>query len=121
MASGRLGTKPLLRAWPATQSLLGSGPVQLSSDLQATAQSTALGASETLPPPWWGDFPTQWVSPGDQAMCKGRGLVSGKGREVEKGSGPGPVGRGKGRYQGPHCYSPGTRPRGAGLPLLPKP
>lgn len=85
------------------------------------AQSTALGASEALPPPWWGGFPIQWVSPGDRAMRKGRGLVSGKGREVEKGSGPGPVGRGKGRHQGPHRYSPGTRPRGAGLPLLPRP
>lgn len=78
------------------------------------AQSTALGASEALPPPWWGGFPIQWVSPGDRAMRKGRGLVSGKGREVEKGSGPGPVGRGKApgspsllpRDKAPWCWAP---------------
>lgn len=36
MASARVGTKPLLRAWPARRSLLRLAPIQLSLDLQAT-------------------------------------------------------------------------------------
>lgn len=115
---GRLGTQPLQRTRPARQSLLWLGAIQLDSDPGAQAQGRALGASEALPPPWWGSFSTLWVSPRDQVMHRGRSLVSGKEREVgvEK-----PTGGGKGRHRCSRHCSPGTKPHSAGLPLLPRP
>lgn len=103
----------------AVPAVVGAHAIKLGSPGH-TAQSTALRASGALLPPWQGGFPTQRVSPGDQAVHKGRGLASGTGREVEKGSGPGACGQRQGRApvsplllpgdKAPRCWAPPSSP-----------
>lgn len=108
MTSGRLGTQPLPRARPARRSLLWLGAMQLVSDPQGMA-SHPVGV------------PQRSGHARGKKPCFSQREGGGLENRLEERAGPGPVGRGKGRYQCPHPLSPGTRLPSAGLPLLPRP
>lgn len=120
MASGRVGTKPLLRAWPARRSLLWLAPIQLSLDLQATPPRAQLWELLRLCRHHSGVASLSNGCPLGTGPCaRAEALSQAKERRWRRGPGLGLWA--EARHQGPHRYSPGTRPRGAGLPLLPRP